>query len=103
MLHDTSSSLVILTSHFEATLHDTSFSLVILTSQFQPKRVLFWGGPRNFEPRSDDEDDTEDTKGRTFGLTYDLTCKRPNPRRIFSGIGFRTWNPSGPQKLRPYH
>ncbi|GBM36935.1 hypothetical protein AVEN_132193-1 [Araneus ventricosus] len=25
--------------------------------------------------------------------TFDFTCKRPHTRRIFSGIGFRTWNP----------
>ncbi|GBM26479.1 hypothetical protein AVEN_206168-1 [Araneus ventricosus] len=25
--------------------------------------------------------------------TYDLTCSRPNTRRIFSGIRLRTWNP----------
>ncbi|GBN18922.1 hypothetical protein AVEN_160896-1, partial [Araneus ventricosus] len=24
--------------------------------------------------------------------TYDLTCNSPNTRRIFSQIGFRTWN-----------
>ncbi|GBM57560.1 hypothetical protein AVEN_97668-1 [Araneus ventricosus] len=24
---------------------------------------------------------------------YDLACNRPNTRRVFSGIGFRTWNP----------
>ncbi|GBN83635.1 hypothetical protein AVEN_114234-1 [Araneus ventricosus] len=34
--------------------------------------------------------------------TYHLTCNRSNTRRIFSGIGFRTWNPSAP-KRRPYH
>ncbi|GBM32407.1 hypothetical protein AVEN_239797-1 [Araneus ventricosus] len=33
-------------------------SLVILTSRFEATRGLFWDGPRNFEPRSDDEDDT---------------------------------------------
>ncbi|GBM48400.1 hypothetical protein AVEN_182992-1 [Araneus ventricosus] len=26
---------------------------------------------------------------------YDLTRNRPNTRRIFNGIGFRTWKPSG--------
>ncbi|GBN27692.1 hypothetical protein AVEN_144793-1, partial [Araneus ventricosus] len=30
-----------------------------------------------------------------------LTCNRPHPRRIFSGIGFRTWNPPA-TKPRPY-
>ncbi|GBN67265.1 hypothetical protein AVEN_146049-1 [Araneus ventricosus] len=29
--------------------------------------------------------------------TYDLTCSRPNTRRIFSGIGFRTWKLFGPK------
>ncbi|GBN83449.1 hypothetical protein AVEN_92868-1 [Araneus ventricosus] len=33
------------------------FSLVILTSRFEATRGLFWDGPRNFEPRSDDESD----------------------------------------------
>ncbi|GBO30438.1 hypothetical protein AVEN_74022-1 [Araneus ventricosus] len=33
-------------------------SLVILTSRFEATRELFWDGPRNFEPRSDYEDDT---------------------------------------------
>ncbi|GBM32352.1 hypothetical protein AVEN_76061-1 [Araneus ventricosus] len=34
----------------------------------------------------------------------DLMCNRPGPhtRRIFSGIGSRTWSPPAP-KLRPYH
>ncbi|GBM65194.1 hypothetical protein AVEN_82373-1 [Araneus ventricosus] len=29
-------------------------------------------------------------------------CNRPNTRRIFSGIGFRIWNPPAP-KPRPDH
>ncbi|GBM01250.1 hypothetical protein AVEN_170309-1 [Araneus ventricosus] len=33
-------------------------------------------------------------------LTYDLTCIRPNTRRISSGIGFRGWNHP---TLRPTH
>ncbi|GBN87281.1 hypothetical protein AVEN_16232-1, partial [Araneus ventricosus] len=37
---------------------DPKFSLVILTSRFEETRGLFWDGPRNFEPRSDDEIDT---------------------------------------------
>ncbi|GBM45592.1 hypothetical protein AVEN_150557-1, partial [Araneus ventricosus] len=68
--------------------------------------------PRNFEPRSDDEDDTwvgtsspnfhaTPTGGR-LATTYDLACNRSDTRRIFSGIGFRTWNPPTP-KPRPYH
>ncbi|GBL78364.1 hypothetical protein AVEN_42885-1 [Araneus ventricosus] len=34
--------------------------------------------------------------------TYDLACNRPHTRRIFSGIGSRTWSPPAP-KPRPYH
>ncbi|GBN14442.1 hypothetical protein AVEN_220680-1, partial [Araneus ventricosus] len=30
----------------------------ILTSRSEAPRRLFWDGTRNFEPRSDDEDDT---------------------------------------------
>ncbi|GBM20501.1 hypothetical protein AVEN_61045-1 [Araneus ventricosus] len=33
-------------------------SLLVLTSNFEATRGLFWNGPRNFEPLSDDEDDT---------------------------------------------
>ncbi|GBN61340.1 hypothetical protein AVEN_265253-1, partial [Araneus ventricosus] len=88
------------------------FSLVILTSRFEATRGLFWDGPRNFEPRSDDEDDTcagtpspnfhaTPTGGR-LATTHDLACNRPHTRRIFSGIGSRTWNPLAP-KPRPYH
>ncbi|GBL98433.1 hypothetical protein AVEN_187762-1 [Araneus ventricosus] len=33
------------------------FSLIIFTSRFEATRRLFWDGPRNFEPHSDDEDD----------------------------------------------
>ncbi|GBO37707.1 hypothetical protein AVEN_146541-1 [Araneus ventricosus] len=31
--------------------------------------------------------------GGRLTTTYDLTCNRPHTRRIFSGIGSRTWNP----------
>ncbi|GBN31657.1 hypothetical protein AVEN_174850-1 [Araneus ventricosus] len=34
--------------------------------------------------------------GGRLATTYDLTCNRPHTRRIFSGIGFRTCDPSGP-------
>ncbi|GBM96674.1 hypothetical protein AVEN_69283-1 [Araneus ventricosus] len=79
-------------------------SLVILASRFEAIRRLFWDGPRNFEPRSDDEDDTSylaptspnfhatQTRGR-LATTYDLACNRPHTRQIFSGIGFRTLRP----------
>ncbi|GBM99096.1 hypothetical protein AVEN_138935-1 [Araneus ventricosus] len=39
---------------------------------------------------------TTPTGGR-LATTYDLACNRPNTRRIFSGIGFRTWKHSGPK------
>ncbi|GBN70773.1 hypothetical protein AVEN_84384-1 [Araneus ventricosus] len=80
-----------------------SLVLVILTSRFEATRGLFWDGPRNFEPRSDDEDDTRagtpSTKfhatptGGRLTTTYDLACNRPHTRRIFSGIGSRTLRP----------
>ncbi|GBN70497.1 hypothetical protein AVEN_256454-1 [Araneus ventricosus] len=91
-----------------------SFNLVILTSRFEATRGLFGDGPRNFEPRSHDEDRTTSelaipspnfhatpTGGR-LATTYDLTCNRPHTQRIFSEIGFRTWNPPAP-KPRPNH
>ncbi|GBN26316.1 hypothetical protein AVEN_117902-1 [Araneus ventricosus] len=34
------------------------FSLVIFASRFEATQGLFWYGPRNFEPPSDDADDT---------------------------------------------
>ncbi|GBN72698.1 hypothetical protein AVEN_122007-1, partial [Araneus ventricosus] len=40
--------------------------------------------------------------GERLAPTYDLTCNRPNTRRIFSGIGFRTWSHPAP-KPRPYY
>ncbi|GBM19518.1 hypothetical protein AVEN_107989-1 [Araneus ventricosus] len=53
------------TPHFAQTgktllpwLKEQFLSLVILTSRFEATRGLFWDVPRNFEPRSDDEDDT---------------------------------------------
>ncbi|GBL92757.1 hypothetical protein AVEN_213694-1 [Araneus ventricosus] len=82
--------------------------LVILTIRFAATRGLFWDGPRNFEPRSDDEDDTPSPNfhatptGGRLATTYDLSCDRPHTRRIFGGIGFRTRNPPAP-KPRPYH
>ncbi|GBM13261.1 hypothetical protein AVEN_164340-1 [Araneus ventricosus] len=86
--------------------------LVILTSRFEATQGLFWDGLCNFEPRSDDEDDTRaGTPSTNFHATPiggrlatkdDLTCNGPHTRQIFSGIGFRTWNPLAP-KPRPYH
>ncbi|GBO02126.1 hypothetical protein AVEN_154094-1 [Araneus ventricosus] len=87
-------SLVILRSRFEQ--HEGYFgtNLVILnlgqmtrtTPELAPPSPNFHATP---------------TGGR-LTTTYDLTCNRPHTRRIFSGIGFRTWNPP-PPKPRPYH
>ncbi|GBN34755.1 hypothetical protein AVEN_81519-1 [Araneus ventricosus] len=66
-------------------------------------RGLFWDEPRNFEPRSDDEDDAwavtpspsfhATPKGGRLATTYDLACSRPHTRRIFGGIGSRVPGP----------
>ncbi|GBN43621.1 hypothetical protein AVEN_57013-1, partial [Araneus ventricosus] len=70
-------------------------------------RGLFWDALRDFEPGSDDEDNTRagtpspnfrtTPAGGHLAPTYDLVCNRFHTRRIFSGIRFRTWRP------RPYH
>ncbi|GBO02242.1 hypothetical protein AVEN_236349-1 [Araneus ventricosus] len=70
------------------------------------------GRTRNFEPRSDDEDDTSagtpalnfhaTPTGGCLAITYDLTCSMPHTRRIISGIVFRIWNLPA-SKPRPYH
>ncbi|GBM84696.1 hypothetical protein AVEN_93078-1 [Araneus ventricosus] len=67
------------------TLHLLTQGLDILTSRFEVTRGLFWDGPRNFEPRSDDDDDTlAGTPSPNFRIiptggrlapTYDLKCK----------------------------
>ncbi|GBN16058.1 hypothetical protein AVEN_197252-1 [Araneus ventricosus] len=85
------------------------FVLVILTSRFEATRGLFWEKPPNFKLRTDD---TDDTRAGTHSLnfrttptrdpTYNLTCNRPNTRKFFRGMKFRTWNLSSP-KTRPYH
>ncbi|GBN45112.1 hypothetical protein AVEN_160271-1 [Araneus ventricosus] len=84
----------------------------MLTSRFEATRGLFRDGLRNFESRSDDEEDTWDgtpspnfhakpTGGR-LDTTYDLACNRPHSRRIFSRIWFRAWSPPAPRP-RTYH
>ncbi|GBM43032.1 hypothetical protein AVEN_215166-1 [Araneus ventricosus] len=77
-----------------------NLGLGILTSRFEATRGLFWGGPRNFEPRSDDEDGVwagtflarlpRRTSGGRLATTYDWACSGLHTRRIFSGIGSRT-------------
>ncbi|GBL91472.1 hypothetical protein AVEN_136953-1 [Araneus ventricosus] len=80
-----------------------NLSLVIFTSRFEATRELFLDVPRNFEPRSDDEDDTRaGIPSPNFRTpAYELTCNRPHTRRIFNGNRLRTWNPPAP-KTAPY-
>ncbi|GBM86362.1 hypothetical protein AVEN_64240-1 [Araneus ventricosus] len=40
--------------------------------------------------------------GGRLTTTYDLMCNRPQKRRIFGGIGFRSWNTPALYP-RPYH
>ncbi|GBN37669.1 hypothetical protein AVEN_77481-1 [Araneus ventricosus] len=40
--------------------------------------------------------------GGRLATTCDLACSRPHTQRIFSGIGFGTWDPPAPRP-RPYH
>ncbi|GBM43536.1 hypothetical protein AVEN_96196-1 [Araneus ventricosus] len=35
--------------------------------------------------------------GGHLTTTYNLTCNRPHTRRIFCGVGSRTWNPPAPK------
>ncbi|GBN54183.1 hypothetical protein AVEN_97301-1 [Araneus ventricosus] len=84
-----------------------AFSLVILTSHFEATRGVFWVGTRNFEPRSDDESDARacapspsfraTPAGGRLDIAYYLAYGGPHTWRIFSGIGFRTWNPPAPK------
>ncbi|GBO17154.1 hypothetical protein AVEN_197678-1 [Araneus ventricosus] len=76
-------------------------------SRFEATRGIISYGARYFESWSDDEDDAwagtpspnfraSPTAGR-LAITYDLACNRPHTRRIFSGIGFRTYDPLVPR------
>ncbi|GBM70670.1 hypothetical protein AVEN_187338-1 [Araneus ventricosus] len=82
--------------------------MVRLTSRFEATRGLFRDGPRNFEPRSDDEDGALSPSfhvapaGGRLAAAYDLACSGPHTRRICGGIGFGTCNPPVPRS-RPYH
>ncbi|GBM68896.1 hypothetical protein AVEN_117467-1 [Araneus ventricosus] len=78
------------------------FGLVILTSRFEATQGLFVDGPRNFETRSDDEDDAwagtllskllQLTSERAFGsLRMIWRATGPHTRWFFGRIGFRTW------------
>ncbi|GBM68153.1 hypothetical protein AVEN_16436-1 [Araneus ventricosus] len=74
------------------------FSVVILTSRFEATPVLFWDGPviLNFCQMTMPELalplHTSEPHQRevVWPPTYDLTYNRPNTRRIFRGIRFRT-------------
>ncbi|GBM24737.1 hypothetical protein AVEN_141811-1 [Araneus ventricosus] len=86
--------------------------LVILTSRFEATRGLFWDEPRNFEPRSDDEDDTwagspspnstPHQRRDVWPLRMIWRATGPHTWRIFSGIGFRAWSPPTPKPIS-YH
>ncbi|GBO26345.1 hypothetical protein AVEN_88908-1 [Araneus ventricosus] len=75
--------------------------------RLEATRGLFWDGSRNYEPRSDDEDDIGvDTltpnfrttpAGERLVITYDLACNRPHTRWISIGIGFQAWSPKAPE------
>ncbi|GBM13362.1 hypothetical protein AVEN_81768-1, partial [Araneus ventricosus] len=80
---------------------------VILTSRSEATRGLFRDGPRNFEPRSDDEDDPSSSfraapAGGRLAAAYDSARGGPYTRRIFGGSGFRSCGPLVPRS-GPYH
>ncbi|GBM46669.1 hypothetical protein AVEN_261049-1 [Araneus ventricosus] len=77
------------------------FSLVKLESRFEATRGLFWTGlailnssqmtrttPELAPPL---QTSAPHQLKNVWPLTYDLACNSPNTRRIFRGIGFRTW------------
>ncbi|GBN42468.1 hypothetical protein AVEN_85952-1 [Araneus ventricosus] len=76
--------------------HNVGVHLAILTPRLEATRGLFLRWACHFDPRSDDEDDTPlqssalHQREDVSPLTYDLTCNKPNTRRIFNGIGIRT-------------
>ncbi|GBN33278.1 hypothetical protein AVEN_124209-1 [Araneus ventricosus] len=75
-------------------------------------RGLFCDGPRNFEPRSHDEDDTRvgapssnfhtTPTGRRLTPCLPLNVQQVQYTTDFSGIRFRTWDPPSPEP-RPYY
>ncbi|GBO22361.1 hypothetical protein AVEN_152536-1 [Araneus ventricosus] len=82
---------------------------------FEATRGLFWDEPRNFESRSDDEDDTRagtpspsfrtiPAEGR-FALAYDLTCSRPPCTSDLQWDMVLNLEPSTPEakNLPPFH
>ncbi|GBM20454.1 hypothetical protein AVEN_5543-1 [Araneus ventricosus] len=77
-----------------------SFSLVILMSRFEAKLVgmdfviLHHGQMTRTVPELARPLQTTPAGGRSTP-TYDLTCSKPNAPRMFSELGFRTWNNSG--------
>ncbi|GBM03123.1 hypothetical protein AVEN_200815-1 [Araneus ventricosus] len=79
-----------------ASIYNQCLLCHILTSRFEATRGLYWDGPRNFEPRSHDEDDAgagapsprfrAAPVGGRLATTSDLACNRPDTRLIFNGI-----------------
>ncbi|GBO05616.1 hypothetical protein AVEN_141594-1 [Araneus ventricosus] len=82
-------------------------------SRIEAIRGLFRDAPFHFELRSHEEDDTSLNTSLSLNVRatpvvgrlatmYDLTFNNPHKRKIFSGIGYRIWNPPA-QKSKPYH
>ncbi|GBL87119.1 hypothetical protein AVEN_218804-1 [Araneus ventricosus] len=103
-------SIILFTSHH---------SSVILTSRFEAALGLYWDGPRNFEPRSDDERLLQlappskiphHTNGRAFG-TLRMILRETGPIHVGSlvELGFEpgTFRPQSPDLTtrlpRPAH
>ncbi|GBM34462.1 hypothetical protein AVEN_106705-1 [Araneus ventricosus] len=79
--------------------------LVILASRFETTRGLFWDdfvilNPGQMTRTTPSPNFHATPTGGRLATTYDLACNRPHTRRIFSGIGFRTWNPPAPKPRR---
>ncbi|GBO34344.1 hypothetical protein AVEN_39630-1 [Araneus ventricosus] len=89
---------------------DNLVSLVILSSVFEAIRRLFWDEPRNFEPRSDDENDTRagtpfsrpprHTSGRAFD-TLRIIKRATGP--IHSGSSVESGSEPGTLRLQGRH
>ncbi|GBL99023.1 hypothetical protein AVEN_57031-1 [Araneus ventricosus] len=82
-------------------------------SRFKATQGLFRDGLRNFEPLSvtrttpalatTSPNFRATPTGEHLATTYDLSCNRPHTRRIFSGIGFRTYDPPVPTLPLGHH
>ncbi|GBO25598.1 hypothetical protein AVEN_198829-1 [Araneus ventricosus] len=80
----------------------TEFSLVTLASPLKATRGLLWNWPPNFQPRSDDEDDTSPNfgitpAGRHLAPMYDLMCNKPKYTTDLQWNQISNLEPSGPK------